>query len=114
MSADLTVYSDIGDGGTHVWLDLNITYNLSPMLAEAGFKGWTYFRDKWVNFEQDSLHEFESNVRETLEALRKDPKSFRLLNPMNGWGTYEDLLQALQKLESIPWHRSDLQLGWSL
>lgn len=72
------------------WEDhhINLTYNLSPMLREAGFPGW------------DSLtgapcSEVGGMLLRVATTLVNDPERFKKLNPENGWGTYEQAVGAM-------------------
>jgi hypothetical protein len=66
----------------------SITYNLSPMLREAGMPPWATF---------DGLTASEASHiwRNVREKLLGDPDHYKTLNPPNGWGTYDGLVAQL-------------------
>lgn len=66
---------------------LNITYNLSPMLHEAGFAGW-----KWC--EGKSARVVGGHMLILLNAMAKEPERWRAMNPENDWGDYDECLQG--------------------
>jgi hypothetical protein len=108
MSADVWVFTDIGDGVEHQWASLNVTYNLSEMLAEAGF-------GRWRERESDSAQSFGERIRLLINELESRPDHYARFDSPNGWGTLADLLPALREFHAaVPWHRTDLQLGWWL
>lgn len=83
MSAD--VWLEIDTGGPEpspVCESRNITYNLTPMLAEAGFPG---------HGEMVGLTAAEAGpiYQRTADTLLSDPDRFKKLNPSNGWGDYD-------------------------
>lgn len=70
--------------------DANITHNLFTMADKAGIyyplwrpeeKGWTHAK------------QLISPLEAGLEALKADPSAFRKLNPDNGWGDYDCLVE---------------------
>lgn len=66
--------------------EVNITYNLSPMLAEAGFT--------WASLKTMSAREAGHHTLAVLDEMAKDPKRWRAMDPPNGWGSYDDCLQV--------------------
>jgi hypothetical protein len=72
--------------------NINITCNLGPMWREAGFD------DKACD--GGRAGDILPNVNAAIAALLADPEGFRALTPDNGWGSYEWLLGALEKLRS--------------
>jgi hypothetical protein len=83
MSADVWLVVDTGGPEpAEVTEGRNITYNLSPMLREAGFPGHKAMQGAPAS-------EAGGVYRSVAERLRSDPARYRLLNPSNGWGTYE-------------------------
>lgn len=109
MSADVSVFTDIGDDAKHEWASLNVTYNLSEMLREAGFVGWPKARDTM------KASEFLAHLAGVLATLKANPDKYSKYDSPNGWGTYLDLIPSLEEFFSrIPLHRNDLQLSWWL
>jgi hypothetical protein len=92
MSADYYVLVDSG-GPTPVIAEdcLNITYNLTPMLVEAGFPGHRAMTDA-------PCTEAGGVFARTARRLRDDPERFKALNPPNGWGTYEGAIEFCDRL----------------
>lgn len=94
MSLDIDLVTSDIDGNTVIIPVGNITHNLTAMADEADLyyalwrpeeKGWKYARD----------------IVDTLGAgvarLHAEPDRFRTLNPHNGWGSYEGLLEFATK-----------------
>lgn len=67
--------------------DLNITSNLSPMLAEAGLKNW------WEMHERP-VAECGRHMLDVLDRMREDEDRWRAMNPPNGWGDYDACVQG--------------------
>ena len=67
---------------------VNVTYNLTPMLREAGMQSWRDFHGMRA---EDAAPLWEAVIAE----LRRDPAKYQALNPPNGWGTYDGVLEAL-------------------
>ena len=66
---------------------VNITYNLGPMLREAGMD--------WEDFTRLETATLVARLRFTIAELESRPERYRMLNPPNGWGSYEVLLKGL-------------------
>jgi hypothetical protein len=68
----------------------NITHNLSGMADEAGL-----YEPLWhpeaLGF--TTAQQLITPLRTGLQVLQADPARFQSLNPPNGWGTYEGLVQ---------------------
>lgn len=68
----------------------NYTYNTSPMMYAVDF----------------DLHDLDDKKCEDvvyklwlcIEALATDPEKFEAMNPENGWGSYDGLLEVLIKM----------------
>jgi hypothetical protein len=69
---------------------IGLTFNLAPMWELAG-----------LNFDtlngKDATH-CASVLADALSALRRDPEKYKALNPKNGWGSYDGLIYALERL----------------
>lgn len=72
----------------------NVTHNLGLMAREAGIyealwrpeeKGWTHAK------------QLISPLETGLEALIADPTEFKKLNPDNGWGSYDGLVEFVKE-----------------
>ena len=66
--------------------EINLTYNLSPMLSEAGFPSMR-------NYDGRLAREVGKEILELLDRMAEDPDRWRALNPANGWGSYDQCLQ---------------------
>ena len=86
MSWDADVFEVLAPGHVYTYAEMNVTYNLTPMLREAGFGTW---RDH-VN---DTVPEFGSALMRLRDTLAADPDRFRALNPDNGWANPTEVEQ---------------------
>jgi hypothetical protein len=70
----------------------NITHNLMNMAMEAGC-----YRAIWRPEELGitTCAEALPYLREGLKNLISDPRRYKRLNPTNGWGSYESLIDAI-------------------
>lgn len=84
MSADLTIHDPHAPGSG---AELNVTYNLSAMLHEAGFKGWQWTQGK-------PARRVGRHILTVLTHMSQDPDHWRSLNPPNGWGDYDTCIQG--------------------
>lgn len=69
---------------------LNCTHNVSTMVRDAcPSLGW---------LELDGISGEQSlpSLTEAYIKLKKDPKKYTAMNPNNGWGSYEGLLEFLK------------------
>jgi hypothetical protein len=67
--------------------NVNVTYNLGPMLRAAGMD--------WADFTCLRPEELTRKITATIEELKARPEHYRALNPPNGFGTYEGLITSL-------------------
>lgn len=69
--------------------EANITHNLAEMADQAGI-----YKHLWRPDEIGitKARELIEPLTTGLALLRSDPERFRILNPSNGWGSYEGLL----------------------
>jgi len=72
----------------------NITHNLNTMAVEAGI-----YQHLWRPEELDIMlaSQLIDPLREGLHRLKSDPERFRALNPKNGWGDYDGLVDFVEK-----------------
>ena len=71
----------------------NITHNLGRMAEAAGvYKA--LWRPEEVGLQY--AHEMIAVLEEGLEKLRGDKEKYTMMNPSNGWGTYEDLIACME------------------
>jgi len=99
---------------TDTVFDWNITHNLGEMAAAAGLYEalWRPYRlREWYGIpegDRDAEYAFEANqvilaneliefLRQGLHRLKSDPEKYRKLNPENGWGDYEGLVEFASK-----------------
>lgn len=82
------------DGGTDEVYAANITHNLNRMADAAGI-----YQTLWRPEEIGITHALELIVplQSGLALLRSDPERFKQLNPENGWGTYEGLVEFVER-----------------
>lgn len=71
----------------------NITHNLGSMAEEAGI-----YKHLWRPEEIDitTAAQLIEPLTQGLALLKSDPDRFVKLNPPNGWGTYEGLIDFVQ------------------
>ena len=90
MSADLWIKFEACETcgrGAERGAELNVTYNLSGMLREAGFNGWDWCTGK-------PAPEVGAHMLAVLDGMVTDPERWRAMNPPNGWGDYDGCLQG--------------------
>lgn len=101
MSADWWLSAD-NCHADHSW---NVTYNLSPMLSEAG---WSWpDRQVWSKeyLEGATAADIGEKAMYVLRNLEGDPERFKALNPPNGWGDYDGLVSVWRNfVETIREH----------
>jgi hypothetical protein len=73
--------------------DANITHNLGAMAREAGVY-LACWRPEEIGAEKAA--DIVPVLTEGLRLLREDPDRFKALNPENGWGDYEGLVNFVQ------------------
>lgn len=84
--------------------DWNLTYNLSPMLAEvSGGQGLS----TWLERRRGQrAYKLLDDAQGILSGLQDSPVELAHLNPENGWGSYELLLEVwsdfVQCIEAHP------------
>ena len=71
----------------------NITHNMSTMALEAGI-----YKHLWRPDEigVEPAAQLVEPLRGGLALLRSDPDRFCKLNPVNGWGSYEGLIEFVE------------------
>lgn len=72
----------------------NITHNLNKMADAAGL-----YQAMWRPDELGATkaHQIAGLLRAGLAELKADPAKFKLLNPSNGWGDYEGLVDFVEE-----------------
>ena len=71
--------------------DRNITHNLAEMAVEAGV-----YEALWRS-EGKKASEIAPLLKEGLEKLTTNPAKFKKLNPSNGWGSYDSLVEFVKE-----------------
>ena len=68
----------------------NITHNLNKMARAAGI-----YEHLWRPDESGitKAHQLIEPLRSGVARLRADPEKFKTLNPSNGWGSYDGLIE---------------------
>ncbi len=67
----------------------NITHNLGEMATEAGIYEYLWRPDEFHIVTAEQLIE---PLEEGLKTLKDNPSRFKMLNPSNGWGSYDVLV----------------------
>jgi hypothetical protein len=68
----------------------NYTSNCAGMWRKAGAD--------LAAFHGKPASECTPSLKSAIEAMENDPETFRAMNPANGWGSYDSLLEALKTL----------------
>lgn len=86
--------STVRVGGDKTVYTGNITGNLIPMANAASI-----YNHLWRPEEVPALQASDliGPLTDGLVALRTDPEKFKKLNPENGWGDYEGLVEFVQE-----------------
>lgn len=86
----VTVTDDVDD---HEVYSRNITHNLGTMAGAAGI-----YKALWRPDENGITHagQLVPLLEAGLTILRAEPDRFRALNPANGWGDYDGLLDFVE------------------
>lgn len=91
MSYDVYLTADLGGPEpVTVFSDWNYTSNCGPMWRAAGAD--------LAEFHDRAAGECAPLLRAAVELLKADPVRFIAMNPSNGWGSYDSLVPALERL----------------
>ena len=83
----------------------NYTYNTSPMLYDAGIDLHTY--------EGKTCKTVLPNFKKGLAVLRGNPIKYKKMNPKNGWGSYDRLVEILEQMvETFEKHPKAIIGAW--
>ena len=76
------------------FFEYNITHNLGPMAKEAGL-----YKHLWRPEELNitKAHQLIEPLKQGLSKLIRDPEKYKLLNPENGWGNYDNLVSFVDQ-----------------
>ena len=91
--ADPIKFED-GTQETNEVFSQNITHNLSRMAEEAGLYSCLWRPEDAKIFIAKDLIE---PLREGLHKLKLNPDKYKVLNPANGWGSYDGLVSFVDK-----------------
>lgn len=93
MGADYYFEADVGGKERIEIADgVYFTYNLGPMFREA-YPGW-----EWRMIAEKQLKDIEPLMKQIRDTLLSDPPRFEKLNPSNGWGSYEAMLEGINRI----------------
>jgi hypothetical protein len=96
----------MGDTTVRPVLDWNYTYNIRPMTEKAGLRSLTDLHNLLAS-------EALPIIASVIEAMEADPEDFRALNPANGWGDYDTLLERLHDLrDELATHPAAIVSVW--
>lgn len=87
------IRAEIDTGGEYpaeVGRSFNYTYNTSPMLYEVGIS--------WRDLLGKPMTEVLPVLKDGLAKLQAKPEHFRTMNPANGWGSYDGLVEVLKEM----------------
>ncbi len=91
MSYDIWLIIDTGGPEpAHVGGDWNCTSNCAPMWRAAGADLAEFNGRKAA----DCLPVLDAAI----QKMQADPETYRAMNPPNGWGDYDSLVRALERL----------------
>lgn len=93
----------------------NYTHNTNAMIAEAvrvtigagtpqatGPLGPVIGPAWWKRLDGVSGHLGAAYLASVIEGLESDPERFRAMDPPNGWGSYDTLLEVLREMQREP------------
>ena len=88
----------------------NITHNLNKMAMEAGI-----YEALWRPEELGITKAYQliDPLWEGLELLKSDPERFEAFNAPNGWGTYPNLVDFVEKYLTACRENPDAEIGIS-
>lgn len=76
------------------FFDQNMTHNLGIMAEKAGIYQ-ALWRPEEIGIKKAS--QLIKPLTEGLEKLKATPEYFKQFNPENGWGSYEGLVEVVEK-----------------
>ena len=92
----------------------NYTRNVTPMIAAAweAETGKPVERNWWDMLDGLDGPAGREHVATVIRGLESDPARFRAMNPANGWGGYDSLLQVLRAMRDAA--EDDVAYVWSV
>ena len=98
MSLDVTLYMNLDVGTNEIYkvelFEANITHNLNRMAKEARIYKYLW-RPEEVNCKYAG--DLVTKLEESLVKLRNYPLESKLYDSPNGWGTYENFVNFVEK-----------------
>lgn len=86
-------------------LHINLTHNLAPMANKCGYKdeSTTLYTLLWhpenvLGEDCKVTKEYYYKLVDFYGLLESNPDYYKQFNPKNGWGSYEQLISAVEKL----------------
>lgn len=104
-NAHLEINGGPDDGGAVLAdADWNYTSNTNAMItaaldASGRWSGGEWSWWQWLNGQQAAAGKVMLDI--AVEQLERDPDRFRAMNPGNGWGNYDDLLDLLRTMARV-------------
>jgi hypothetical protein len=77
---------------------VNITHNLGAMARAAGIYECLWHPEKLVEGLDPRASDIVPHLLAGILELLRDPEKYKALNPKNGWGDYEGLLQFAKEV----------------
>jgi len=74
---------------------LNITHNLGTMAKAAGVY---YYLWRPEELDLEVAKELVEPLKLGLKELESNPEHYKSFNPSNGWGSYENLIEAVKEV----------------
>lgn len=93
MSWDLDAHVVV-DGNPIRVGDWNYTHNCNGMVRDAGVPDWLQWDDGI------SSPDLVAKLATAIAGLEAEPDRFRAMNPSNGWGDYDSLLETLKEIHA--------------
>ena len=93
MSWDIEMVTDPCEScgrGEETVFDRNLTWNLTPMHRAVGID--------WRKLREMSADQAKETILDAVRQLKEDPERFKDMNPKNGWGSYDGLVDLLQEM----------------
>lgn len=98
MSYDVYLMIDTGGPEPYTFGDWNYTSNCAPMWREAGAD--------LAEFHGKLAGECAPILEKAIDVMRREPERFKAMNPPNGWGDYDSVIDRLvylvEMLEAHP------------
>lgn len=83
-----------GEAETTIVFHANITHNLGMMASAAGIYQYLW-RPEEIGITK--ARQLIEPLKKGLSILKREPDTFKKLNPENGWGTYDGFVPWIQR-----------------